>query len=107
MTMRGVRWLAAAMLGGLGFAYLVAGRYAEAEEVLSRAVREVPGYGPTCRHLIVALIGLGRNSEAQEVAARLMSADPDYRNSKHQKLYRDAQFVKRYADALKCAGVPD
>jgi adenylate cyclase len=95
------------LLGGLGFAHLVAGRFSEAQAILSRAVKEVPDYGPTYRHLIVALVQLGQIEEARSAAAELLRIDPNYRNSTHLKLYRDQAFVDRYADALRIAGVPD
>ena len=95
------------LLGGLGFAHLVAGRFSEAQAILSRAVKEVPDYGPTYRHLIVALVQLGLIKEARLAAAQLLRIDPKYRNSTHLKMYRDHAFVDRYADALRVAGVPE
>jgi adenylate cyclase len=95
------------LLGGLGFAHLVAGRFSEAQAILSRAVKEVPDYGPTYRHLIVALVQLGRVEEASSMVVQLLRANPEYRNSTHLKMWRDQQFVNRYADALRVAGVPE
>jgi adenylate cyclase len=95
------------LLGGLGFAHLVAGRFSEAQAILSRAVKEVPDYGPTYRHLIVALVQLGRVEEASSMVVQLLRANPEYRNSTHLKMWRDQQFVNRYADALRLAGVPE
>jgi adenylate cyclase len=95
------------LLGGLGFAHLVAGRFSDAQTILSRAVKEVPDYGPTYRHLIVALVQLGDIGEARSAAAQLLRIDPEYRNSAHLKMYRDAAFVERYANALRVAGVPE
>jgi len=95
------------LLGGLGFAHLVAGRFSDAQAILSRAVKEVPDYGPTYRHLIVALVQLGDIGEARSAAAQLLRIDPEYRNSAHLKMYRDRAFVERYANALRVAGVPE
>jgi adenylate cyclase len=95
------------LLGGLGFAHLVAGRFSDAQAILSRAVREVPDYGPTYRHLIVALVQLGDIGKARSAAAELLRIDPEYRNSAHLKMYRDRTFVERYANAMRVAGVPE
>lgn len=67
----------------------------------------MPGYGPTYRHLIVALVELGRVEEASSLVVQLLRANPEYRNSTHLKMWRDQQFVNRNADALRVAGVPE
>ncbi len=72
---------------------------AEKRPAFIRTAKEMPGYGPTHRHLIVALIEIGRAEEASSLVVELLRANPEYRNSTHLKMWRDQKFVNRYAVA--------
>jgi tetratricopeptide (TPR) repeat protein len=63
---------------GLGLAHYTAGRFAESLEWGRKAVQENSHWAPGIRLLIVSLIALGRNQEAEQQAQRLRGILPNF-----------------------------
>ncbi|MBR0719164.1 winged helix-turn-helix domain-containing protein [Bradyrhizobium liaoningense] len=94
------------MFGGISLALVSLGRFDEALNAARRAVRDNPAFrlGHVC--LVAALAHLGRDAEAREAAARLMTREPDLSIS---KMVRGAQQwrIEAVADGLRKAGFPE
>jgi adenylate cyclase len=96
-----------AMLAGLGTAYLMMQRNAEALPLLQRAVQEAPKFTATHRPLIHALVRLGRLEEARAAAARLMEIRPDYRAAPASTVRFSVAFTEDRRQAELAAGIPE
>ena len=97
-------------LAFLGRAYFVAGEYEKAIEVWEKRFRNFPISSPNgfmylaaCYHL------LGDTAKADDAAARLREAFPDFRLSEwgYIKLYKPEEDRARLYDAAIAAGVPE
>jgi DNA-binding winged helix-turn-helix (wHTH) protein len=71
-----------------------------------RAIEEMPSWAPAYRYVILALVRLGRVSEARMAATRALSLDPSYRIAMLARPFRDQAFMDEYTRALHLAGVP-
>jgi adenylate cyclase len=92
---------------GLGTAYLMCGRDADALQAGLRAVEETPKHGPSHRVLIVALVRLGRIGEAAAATARLLTIVPDTRLANIRPPSRIPGFAERFLSDLRRAGYPE
>jgi adenylate cyclase len=95
------------MLHGLGTAYLMCGRDADALEAGRRAVEEMPKHGSSHRVLIVALVRLGRMEEARAATARLLTIVPDSHLANIRPPSRIPGFAERFLADLRRAGYPE
>ena len=91
----------------LGDAYLWAQRYSEAVGEYSNAVQNSPGYLFAYLGLTASYSLLGREKEAAETAAKVLSIDPKFSLDRHEKnLFNKEQADKdRYISALRKAGL--
>ena len=91
----------------LGDAYLWAQRYSEAVGEYSNAVQNSPGYLFAYLGLTASYSLLGREKEAAETAAKVLSIDPKFSLDRHEKnLSNKEQADKdRYISALRKAGL--
>jgi TolB-like protein len=94
------------MLAGLAGAHLMAGRNEQGLAFALRAIEEMPSWAPAYRYVILALVRLGRVSEARMAATRALSLDPSYRIAMLARPFRDQAFMDEYTRALHLAGVP-
>jgi adenylate cyclase len=97
------------MLSGLGFAYLVAGRYEDALLMGLKSLQESPNWTAGHRLVVICMVNLGRLDEARVAANRIMELWPETTVSaiKLQIAYKDTMFKERYISALRAAGVPE
>ncbi len=95
------------MLHGLGTTYLMCGRDVDALEAGLRAVEEMPRHGPSHRVLIVALVRLGRMTEARAATARLLKIVPDSHLANIRPPSRIPGFAERVVSDLRRAGYPE
>ncbi len=94
-------------LGCLGIAYLMVGRYDDAATVLHRATKEHPTVKWIHRHLIHALVRVGRLDDARSAAASLLRYDPGHRIGPLPTTnYTKALNEDRHR-ALRAAGIPE
>jgi adenylate cyclase len=95
------------MLGGLGGAFLLLGRDAEALPLLRRAVDEMPNAAWIHRHLILALTRAGKPEEARAAAARLLRVSPGHRIGPMQGETFNPAYNQERRQALLDAGIPE
>jgi adenylate cyclase len=95
------------MLWGVGFAYVMQGKTADAVAVLKRAIREMPNWPVTYRPLIYALMRSGRVEEAHKAAEHYLRLEPNFRLSTASIPFSSRAFVDEYIATLRLAGLPD
>jgi TolB-like protein len=93
----------------LAFAYYRERRYEEAVASAQKALNQYPRYTWPFRILAASLIGLGRQSEARQVARELLSIEPGLTLTKLRARlrFREEDDLNEYAAALRLAGLPD
>jgi adenylate cyclase len=95
---------------GLGFAYLMAGRY---EEALASGLRAIPLMAQRVtghRAVVAALYGLGRIEEARAAAQRYQAATPQGARvyaDRVRGLFADNVFAEWLITALRASGLPE
>jgi adenylate cyclase len=96
-------------MSALGCAYLMAGRFGEAFEWTSRALRQRPTFAPALRFHAVCLVGLGRLSEAHDTVAHLLRLEPRLTIStlRRRAPIFDAKLMNTFLDGLRKAGLPE
>jgi adenylate cyclase len=95
----------ASMLTGISFAHLIAGHNEKALSFAQQGIDEGPHFTSGHRAKIAALIFLDREQEARAAAEMLLTFDPQFSISSRLPPYRDANFERRYHDALKTVGL--
>jgi adenylate cyclase len=97
------------VLAGLGYAYLIAGKYEDALSAGLKSLLENPRWTPSHRLVVVCLVQLGRLDEARVAANRIMELRPETTISaiRLQIAYKDQAFKERYISALRVAGIPE
>ncbi len=90
-------------------AHFVAGRYTEAAEWATKAVREQPNFLGAVRNLAASSALSGRMEEAQMALARARHLDPGLRlsNLKDRVGPFRAKDFARFAEGLRLAGLPE
>jgi TolB-like protein len=91
----------------LGQAQVAAGKY---EEAVSTLKREQTYRTTSRRDLCVALVKLGRVSEAREEAKLFMLSDPDWRISttfEGEAVFKNPEDKQFWVDAYRLAGLPE
>ena len=94
----------------LGNAYLTAGRSEEAIEEYKKALHLTPQNANVFSGLSICYGLLGRGQESRAAAAELIKLNPNYTIKFYMKLmsvYKNQELVKRGADALRKAGIPE
>lgn len=95
------------MQSAIAFAHFCAGRYDQSAAWAQRAVREQPTFPAALRVLAASSALLGRMSDAKQALAILSETKTTIHVSGVQHLpFRDPKFLKKYADALRKAGLP-
>ncbi len=93
-----------------GLAYFAAGRYAEGVSAGEQALRERPNFATALRCLAACHAALGQIDKAQAAiteALRLAPGSTVQRDAYGQVAYTRAEDRKRYAEALRKAGLPE
>ncbi len=91
-------------------AHFYAGRYTESASWADNALRQQPQALPAMRISAASLAMSGRDREARNAVARLLQRDPMLRVSNFRDTlgpYRHEEYVTRYGDSLRKAGLPD
>ncbi len=91
-------------------AHFFAGRYEEAASWAAMALREWPDFQTALRIAAASFALAGRMEEARSVRARLQQLDPGLRISNLEDElgpYHVPDFIARYAQGLRAAGLPD
>jgi adenylate cyclase len=96
-------------LTGLSGAMIKLGEVSAAEKVARKAVAAGSGELYGIPNLIHALVLLGRLNEAREFAGKLLQAQPNYTISTYRlgNHLDSADWVDRFCDALRTAGIPE
>jgi adenylate cyclase len=96
-------------LFGIGGAHWVAGRYEEALFWIRKGALQHPPMVAIARIVPACLVRLGRISEAREMVRKLRDDYPALTISKVKATVplRDADFVRRYIEDLRTAGLPE
>jgi len=98
------------MQSGIAHAHFFAGRYDEALTWAKMALRGLPDFHGSLRIAAASCALAGRDDEAKRLIARLLEIDPALRASNLQNLlgpYRQPEYLAKYADALRKAGLPE
>lgn len=91
-------------------AHFFAGRYEEASSWAAMALREWPDFQTALRIAAASYALAGRLQEARNARTRLQTLDPGLRISNLEDElgpYDRRDFVARYAEGLRAAGLPD
>jgi TolB-like protein/DNA-binding SARP family transcriptional activator len=91
-------------------AHFFAGRYDEASSWAAMALREWPDYQTALRIAAASYALAGRLEEARDAGERLQKLDPALRISNLEDElgpYHRPDFIARYAEGLRAAGLPD
>jgi len=92
----------------LSQAYYIAGRFEEAVTWANKVRSRSPGFTSNLRTLGAALVAVGRNIDAQEVAQRILAEDPSFRLSAFAARTPLPTSVRvLFVDRLRAAGLPD
>ena len=91
---------------GVASTFITLGRFDEAVSEARKALRQNPLFTSAYRCLAAALAYLGRNTEAEEAAARLLEIEPNFRISKWVG-YGGQWQGKKFIEGLRLAGLPD
>lgn len=95
---------------GMNLAYYSLGAYEEAVKWGKLSASENPYYTSNLRYLAAALAALDRLDEAREIAAALVSRDPQFRLSRFGSSllpFRDRDVGARFMEHMRKAGLPD
>jgi adenylate cyclase len=94
---------------GIGASHFVAERYEEALSWLRKGMLERPAAVWALRGVAACLGQLGRISEAREVVRQCREIHPGMTISKviAHSAHRNAAFLRRYAEGLRRAGLPE
>jgi adenylate cyclase len=94
-------------LVNLGFAYRVAGRYAEALVPLKKVLSLNPDDAPAHVNLTACYVELGRMQEAQAEAAEILRLNPKFslEIAKQSWPYKNPADLERYLAVLRKAGL--
>jgi tetratricopeptide (TPR) repeat protein len=95
------------VVGSVGSAYAVAGRYAEARDPLQRYLSRYPNILPA--HLMLAAVysELGQTAEARAAAAEVLRLNPKFSLAVHKQRMpiKDPAVLERHIAALHKAGL--
>jgi len=91
---------------GVASTFITLGRFDEAVSEAKKALRQNPLFTSAYRCLAAALAYLGRNTEAEEAAARLLEIEPNFRISKWVG-YGGQWQGKKFIEGLRLAGLPE
>jgi adenylate cyclase len=86
------------------------GRHEEAVAVAEQALRHSPDLHACLRIGAASAAVTGRSDVAHRLAAHLRTIDPAFavsRLSKYLGPYQEAEFVEKYAQGLRLAGLPE
>jgi TolB-like protein/class 3 adenylate cyclase len=86
------------------------GRYEEAVAVTEHMLRNHPDAHPALRIGAASAAFAGRSDLAHRLAARLQVVDPAFAVSRLQDYlgpYQKPEFAEKYAEGLRCAGLPE
>ena len=94
-------------LAGVGTAYAVAGRYAEARAPLQRYLSRYPNMLPAHLMLAVVYSELGQAAEARAEAAEVLRINPQFSLEVHRQRMpiKDPARLERHLAALRRAGL--
>jgi len=97
------------VLLGLGVGHMMLKRYEVSLQFGQQAMWESPKNTGTYRVIAASLALLGRTDDARRAISDLMATAPESSMElvKRRIPYRDDEFVKRYHDALRMAGMPE
>jgi adenylate cyclase len=93
----------------LGMAHYANGNYEEAVKVGRKSLSERPAYTANLRVLSAALAAAGQDTEAREIAGRLMALEPNFNLAEYESTllpFRDKEMRSIYLDHLRKAGLP-
>jgi TolB-like protein len=95
--------------GGIAAAYLHEGRYDEANSACRRALSLNPRDTGMLRTLTVCLVKQGRQSEAAEVARKVLDAEPQLTLTRLgvRAMHMMKSHWNEYSAALRIAGIPE
>jgi adenylate cyclase len=98
-----------ALGGGFGGAYLMMGRFKEAELELENAIILFPKYSGSYRFLAATLAQLGRLDEARATLGKMneLVSGVTISGVREAGRYVDTPGTRRYFDGLNLAGMPD
>jgi len=97
------------LLSGLGLAFLVDGKYAQALEIGLKALQESRIWISAHLLITISLVQLGRIDEAKLAAQRMLKLAPGLTLALRRKQMpiRDQAYRERVINALRIAGVPE
>ncbi len=98
------------MRAGTAYAHFFLGRYDEAASWGAMALQCSPDYLPGLRIAAASNAMAGRPEQAHKAVARLRELNPTLRVSTLKDLvgpYRHAEYISRYEEALRQAGLPE
>ena len=99
-----------AMPVGMAHALFFLGKYDEAVTWAERVVRANPVAHPGLRICAASAALANMTDLARETAARLQSIDPELRVSRLASYvgpYQNPEFIEKYAEGLRLAGIPE
>jgi TolB-like protein/class 3 adenylate cyclase len=96
-------------IGALSFTAFARGDYEETLEWTAAMLREKPDIPTALRHRAIALVCLGRESEARESMDREIELSPGMTLGHIQRVFSigDPEVERRWLDALRKAGLPE
>jgi adenylate cyclase len=95
---------------GLAHALFFLDKYDEAMALAESVLRESPDAHPGLRVFAASAAFASRTDAAREAGARLHSVDPEFRISRlvsYLGPYQQPEFVEKYAQGLRLAGLPE
>jgi adenylate cyclase len=94
-------------LNGLAHGFLLNNQPDKALDYARRSTHEMPHWYSTWMALVVALVNVGNEQEAQEAARRLMEVSPNFSITKRWNLFRDKWPFDLLSEGLRKAGLPE
>jgi TolB-like protein/class 3 adenylate cyclase/Tfp pilus assembly protein PilF len=94
----------------LGDSYLIAGRVEEAISEYKKALHLTPQHIDAISSLSICYGLLGLKEESRAAAAEAIKLDPNFNIKSFMKIlsvFKNQELVKRWADALRKAGIPE
>jgi TolB-like protein/Tfp pilus assembly protein PilF len=98
------------VLSGMANALFFLGKYDEAMAWAERMLRENPDTYPGTRIFAASAAFANLTDVAQEAAKRLLSIDPEFRVSRLASYlgpFQNPEFIEKYAEGLRLAGIPE